>query len=214
MNSLPFSPAAERNKQPILDALRRLLPERGLALEIAAGTGQHSAWLAAGLPGWLWQPTDLDPSALPAIAAWVAQADIDNVRPALLLNVLEPHWPTGREPFTEPFDAVFCANMLHIAPWAACTALMQGAARHLAPSGVLVTYGPYLEDSVRTSVGNQSFDTSLRAANPAWGLRRIEDVAEEAQQAGLALQQRVPMPANNLLLVWGRASDINGMDSA
>jgi SAM-dependent methyltransferase len=206
MNHLPFSPAAERNKQPILDVLLEVLPERGLALEIAAGTGQHTAWFAAGLPGWTWQPTDLDSSALPAITGWVEEAGIRNVHPAVLLDVRDAPWPDAGQPFLELFDAIFCANMLHITPWASCTALMQGAARHLAPSGVLITYGPYLEAGVRTSAGNQSFDASLRASNPAWGLRPLEDVAEEARRAGLVLRQRVPMPANNLLLVWARAS--------
>jgi hypothetical protein len=204
MNHLPFSPAAERNKEPILEVLRELLPERGLALEIAAGTGQHTAWFAAGLPGWTWQPTDLDACTLPAIAGWVEQAGLHNVRPALALDVREAPWPCSALPFREPFDAIFCANLLHITPWASCIALMQGAARHLAPQGMLITYGPYLEDGVRTSAGNQSFDTSLRAANPAWGLRRIEDVIDEARHAGLVLRQRVSMPANNLLLAWAR----------
>lgn len=206
MNPLPFSPSAERNKQPILDVLREVLPERGLALEIAAGTGQHTAWFAAGLPGWIWQPTDLDSSSLPAIAGWVGQAGLLNVRPAILLDVRGSVWPTASQPFREAFNAIFCANMLHITPWVSCTALMQGAARHLAADGMLITYGPYLEEGVRTSTGNQSFDTSLRAANPEWGLRRLDDVTEEAQQAGLVLQQRITMPANNLLLVWTRNS--------
>jgi SAM-dependent methyltransferase len=207
MNHLPFSPAADRNKQPILEVLREILPERGVALEIAAGTGQHTAWFAAGLPGWSWQPTDLDSSSLQAIAGWVAAAGIHNVRTPVLLDVRDAPWPQASQPFADLFDAIFCANMLHISPWASCTALMQGAARHLAPGGVLITYGPYLEDGVRTSSGNQSFDASLRASNPAWGLRRLQDVTDEAQLAGLVLRQRLPMPANNLLLVWGRASN-------
>jgi hypothetical protein len=206
MNNLPFSPAADRNKQPILEALRRALPAQGLALEIAAGTGQHTAWLAGGMPGWTWQPTDLDPNALPAIAAWVARAGVPNVRPPRRLDVMAPRWPDSTEPFSEPFDAVFCANLLHIAPWVACQALMQGAAHHLTPTGLLVTYGPYLEDGVPTSTGNRGFDASLRATNPAWGLRRLEDVASEAHRAGLRLRERVPMPANNLLLVWARGT--------
>jgi hypothetical protein len=207
MNHLPFSPAADRNKQPILEVLREVLPERGLALEIAAGTGQHTAWFAAGLPGWTWQPTDLDSSSIQAIAGWVDAAGIRNVRPAVLLDVRDAPWPQASQPFQEVFDAIFCANMLHITPWESCTALMQGAERHLAASGVLITYGPYLEAGVRTSSGNQSFDASLRASNPSWGLRRLEDVTSEAEQAGLVLRQRLAMPANNLLLVWGRASN-------
>ena len=181
-----------------------MLPDRGTALEIASGTGQHAAWFAAALPGWTWQPTDADALALPAIAAWTAQTGVPNVRPPLLLDVMAAQWPSQGAPFTEPFDAIYCANMLHIAPWATCAALMQGCARHLAPRGVLVTYGPYLEDDVPTAPGNLSFDQSLRQRNPAWGIRRREDVAQEAQRVGLVLRQRHEMPANNLLLVFGR----------
>ncbi|MDP3821701.1 MAG: DUF938 domain-containing protein [Burkholderiales bacterium] len=204
MTNLPHSPAADRNKQPILDVLRTILPARGTALEIASGTGQHAAFFAAAFPGWTWQPTDADTTALPAIAAWTAQSGATNVRPPLLLDVMAALWPSQGAPFTEPFDAIYCANMLHIAPWATCAALMQGCARHLAPHGVLVTYGPYLEDDVPTSPGNLSFDQSLRQRNPDWGIRRREDVAQEAQRAGLGLRQRHEMPANNLLLVFGR----------
>lgn len=202
MSTLPHSPAAERNKQPILDVLRKVLPAQGKALEIASGTGQHAAWFAAALPGWTWQPTDADEGALPAIAAWTSQAGLANVRPPLLLDVMAPQWPTQGTPFAEPFDAIYCANMLHIAPWPACPALMQGCARHLAPGGLLVTYGPYLEDTMPTAPSNAAFDQSLRASNPAWGIRRLEDVAREAQRAGLALRERHQMPANNLLLVF------------
>jgi hypothetical protein len=120
----------------------------------------------------------------------------------LLLDVMSPVWlPEG----TPAFDAIYCANMLHIAPWATCTALMQGCARHLAAGGRLVTYGPYLEDGVATAPGNLAFDQDLRARNPDWGLRRREDVEQEAAKAGLTLAQRFAMPANNLLLVWARA---------
>jgi len=206
MNSLPFSPAADRNKQPILDALRRLLPEQGRALEIASGTGQHTTCFAAGLPGWSWQPTDLDPSAVSTIAARVDMAGLRNVAAARLLDVRGSEWPTAGTPFNERFDLVFCANMLHITPWEACAALMQGAARHLSPQGLLITYGPYLEAGLRTATGNQQFDNSLRAANPSWGLRSVQDVTHEALQAGLVLQQRLVMPANNLLLVWRRGT--------
>lgn len=189
---------------PILDALRTVLPARGSALEIASGTGQHAAFFADALPGWTWQPTDADPEALPGIAAWTAQSGAANVRPPLLLDVMAAQWPSQGAPFTAPFDVIYCANMLHISPWATCAALMQGCARHLAPNGVLVTYGPYLEDDVPTAPGNLSFDQSLRQGNPAWGIRRLEDVAQEAKRAGLAMRQRHEMPANNLLLVFGR----------
>jgi SAM-dependent methyltransferase len=197
-----FSPAADRNKQAILDVLRQVLPAHGHALEIASGTGQHAAWFAAALPQWTWQPTDAQESALASIAARVAEAGLANVRPPRRLDVLAPQWPAEGEPFSGRFDAIYCANMLHISPWGTCAALMQGSARHLAEGGVLVLYGPYLEDDVPTAPSNIAFDQSLRAQDPAWGIRRLEDVNREAQRAGLALRQRHAMPANNLLLVF------------
>lgn len=192
------SAAAERNRAPILAELQRLLPARGLLLEIASGTGQHAAWCSAGLPGWQWLPTDSDTHALASIRAWCD--GLERVAAPLPLDVLQPHWPG----VPAQVDALFCANMIHIAPWACCAGLMQGAARHLSDQGLLITYGPYLEDGVPTSPGNLAFDAELRAAHPAWGLRRREDVAHQAAQAGLVLRERVAMPANNLLLAWGR----------
>ena len=197
-----FSPAADRNRQAILDVLRQVLPERGNALEIASGTGQHVAWFAAGLPRWTWQPTDAQADGFDSIAAWVAQQGVSNVRPPLLLDVMADRWL----PEDAHFDVSYCANMLHIAPWATCAALMRGSARHLTPGGVLITYGPYLEDGVPTSEGNLSFDQSLRAQDSAWGIRRREDVEQEAARAGMRLAARHAMVANNLLLVWQRAA--------
>lgn len=196
-----FSPAADRNKQPILDVLLKALPAQGSALEIASGTGQHVAWFATALPQWAWQPTDAMPASMDSISAHVAEQGLGNVHPPLVLDVMAPEWLPGG---SAKFDLIYCANMLHISPWATCAALMQGSARYLAAGGVLVTYGPYLEDGVPTSEGNLSFDQSLRAQDPAWGIRRREDVEEEAARAGLRLLSRHAMPANNLLLVWGR----------
>jgi SAM-dependent methyltransferase len=190
------SPAAERNQGPLLVALRSRLAPQGLALEIASGTGQHAAHFARGLPGWTWQPSDPDPAALGSIAAWCR--GLPNVRPPLALDVMADDWHGA----PRPVDLVFCANLLHIAPWPACGALMRGAARHLSPAGRLLTYGPYLVDGTPTAPGNLSFDADLRARNPAWGLRRLDDVGREAGGAGLALAETVAMPANNLLLVW------------
>ncbi|RYF53586.1 MAG: DUF938 domain-containing protein [Comamonadaceae bacterium] len=204
--ALLHSPAAERNRAPILACLLTLLRPEGSALEIASGTGQHAAHFAAGLPGWTWQPTDLESTHFDSITGWAASTGAGNVRAPLRLDVLQPLWPAEGEAFGADFDLIYCANMLHIAPWTCCAALMQGAARHLAPGGQLVTYGPYLEDGVPTAPGNLAFDASLRAQDSAWGVRRLEDVAATAADAGLALQQRHALPANNLLLVWSRAT--------
>jgi SAM-dependent methyltransferase len=201
MSDLPHSPAADRNKEPILAVLRQVLPERGRALEIASGTGQHAVFFAAALPRWTWQPTDADVAMLPVIAAHTRQAALANVLPPLHLDVQQA-WPLEEA----TFDAVYCANMLHIAPWSTCAALMQGAARHLAAGGLLVTYGPYFEDGVPPAPGNVAFDASLRARDPAWGVRRLADVQATAAAAGLALRERHAMPANNLLLVFARAA--------
>ncbi len=201
----PTSAAADRNKQPILELLQRLLPNRGTALEIAAGEGQHAIWFATAMPGWAWQPTDSDPHALAAIAARSAVACLTNLRAPLLLDVTGPQWPSLGSSFPEPFEAIYCANMLHIAPWNSCAGLMRGSARHLASDGLLITYGPYFEDGVPAAPSNEVFDSSLRQRDPRWGIRRLADVTLEARQAALRLQSRHEMPANNLLLVFSRA---------
>lgn len=203
-NTPQHSPAAERNREPILRALKHILPAQGLALEIASGTGQHVAHFAAGLPAWMWQPSDAQPEAFDSIGWWCAQADASNVKSPILLNVMASPWPCVDSPFEQPFDAIFCANMLHISPWATCAALMQGANRHLTPGGRLLVYGPFFEAGTPTSPGNQDFDQSLRQRDPSWGIRQLDDMAQEASRAGLRLRQRVQMPANNLLLVFDR----------
>lgn len=204
---MQHSPASERNRQPILEALQQVLPAKGLALEVASGTGQHAAFFAQGLPGWIWQPSDATPGGFASITTWCAQAGVANVRAPVVLDVLSPRWPDDGGAFDQPFDAVFCANMLHIAPWATCSGLMRGAARHLAVDGSLLTYGPYLEQGAPTAPGNLEFDRSLRIRNPAWGIRALEDVVREARAAGLQLHARIPMPANNLLLVFKRPAN-------
>jgi SAM-dependent methyltransferase len=202
-----YSPAAERNREPILKVLKQVLPAQGQALEIASGTGQHVAWFAQGLPGWTWQPSDAQTDAFGSVRAWCAQAGVANVREPLVLDVLAPRWPARDPAFDGFFDAVFCANMLHIAPWATCAALMQGAARQLTPQGVLIVSGPFLERDVPTSPGNLGFDASLRQRDSVWGLRALVDVTHQAALAGLGLRQRLAMPANNLLLVFARGLD-------
>jgi hypothetical protein len=193
------SSPAERNRAPILAVLERVLPARGVALEIASGTGQHAAYFAAALPGWQWQPSDVDATALSSIGAWCA--GLANVRPALALDVVRDAWHGA----PDRVDAIFCANMLHISPWPTCAALMRGAARHLAPHGLLLVYGPFIVDGTPTAPSNVAFDADLRARDPAWGVRRLADVAGEAEAVGLGLRERETMPANNLLLVFARA---------
>ena len=197
------SPAAEHNKAPILAALQGLLPATGRALEIAAGTGQHAVHFAGGLPGWNWQPTDPEPAALASIAAWARLSPSPGLLPPMQLDVLAAPWPVNAAGAPR-WDLVFCANMLHIAPWPCCAALMLGAALALAPTGLLITYGPYKVAGETLAPGNQAFDVDLRARNPSWGLRWLHEVDAQAQAAGLQRQGRIPLPANNQLLVFGR----------
>jgi hypothetical protein len=195
LSNLAFSPAAERNAAPILAELERLLPAHGVALELASGTGQHAAHFAAALPGWQWQPTEFEATALPPIAAR-CQA-LPNVLAPLRLDVTTNPWAG----LPAAVDLIYCANLLHIAPWAVTSALMRGAARHLAPHGLLLLYGPYLVDGVPTAASNLAFDADLKRRDRSWGLRPLAAVLEEAGQAGLRLRERLHLPANNLLLV-------------
>lgn len=192
------SPAAERNSGPILAQLQRLLPERCSVLEIASGTGQHAAHFGQQQPQWQWWPTEAETQALPGISAWCE--GLPNVHPPQSLDVMADTWP-GVPPRV---DAVFCANMLHISPWPTCAALMRGAARHLAARSLLLLYGPYVIEGEPTAPSNLAFDADLRARNPAWGLRALPAVLQEAQAAGLRMRERTPMPSNNQLLVLER----------
>jgi hypothetical protein len=198
------SAAADRNKQAILEVLQRVLPAQGSALEIASGTGQHAAYFAMHMPGWIWQPSDIEAANLESVNLRVGAAGLANLLRAITLNVLNTDWQLPAR--LQAVDAIFCANMLHIAPWACCGGLMQGAARHLAPQGRLVTYGPYIESNIATAASNLAFDSDLRARNPDWGLRQLDAVAQTARQAGLELIERISMPANNLMLVFARAT--------
>ena len=196
---LPFSPAADRNKDAILDALGRLLPASVSVLEIATGSGQHAQHFAGARPGWRWQPSEADAALLPAIDARCR--GLANVLPAIRLNVLQPPWPPGPDPAAR-FGAVYCANLLHIAPWSSCPALLQGAAACLGAGGRVLLYGPYRVDGVTTTPGNEAFDADLKARNAAWGLRTLSAVEGEARAAGLVMEEVLALPANNLLLVF------------
>lgn len=196
-----FAPSAERNAGPILDVLRRVLPARGRVLEIASGTGQHVVAFAAAFPGICWRPSDPDPAARASIAAWTAHARVGNVGPPLALDVSAADWEAAAG---GPFDAVLAINMIHIAPWSAALGLFSGAARVLAPSGVLYLYGPYLSAGRPDAPGNLAFDRSLRSQNPDWGVRELPAVASAAETAGLALREAIEMPTNNLSLVLSR----------
>ncbi len=187
------APSAVRNRDAILQVLRRYLPDKGAVLEVASGTGEHVACFAGHLTSIVFQPSELDPSRRASIDAWTA--GMVNVLPAIPLDTTAA-WPS------RPVDAVVCCNMIHIAPWAATIGLVQGSARVLKPAGVLITYGPYFRADVETAPSNLDFDADLKARNPEWGIRDLDSVAEIAAKAGFGAPDIIEMPANNLCLVF------------
>ena len=191
-----FAPATERNREPILAALRQELPESGLVLEVASGTGEHVVHFARALPGLVWQPSDPAPDALGSIAAWSAAEALENVLPPIALDAAAPLWPISRA------DALVCINMVHISPWAATEGLMQGAGRLLSAGAQLCLYGPYHRAGTPIAPSNAAFDRDLRSRNPDWGLRDLDAVAALAEGHALRLERTLDMPANNLTLVF------------
>jgi SAM-dependent methyltransferase len=196
-----LSPAVARNRDPILAVLRRFLPGQGTVLEIASGTGEHAAYFAPHFPHLVWQPSDTDPDALASITAHRAEANAPSLRAPIELDVATPAWPITHA------DAVISINMIHISPWAAAQGLMAGAARLLAPGGVLYLYGPFKENGEHTAPSNAAFDASLRARDPRWGVRDTGEVCKLADDHGFDFVERVAMPANNLSLVFRRRTD-------
>ena len=202
MSSAPdarrYAPSTARNREPILDVLRRHLPTRGLVLEVASGAGEHAVHFARAFPDLVFQPSDPDADARASIDAWLAAEGLANVRPSIALDAASEAWP-----ITEA-DAVLCINMIHIAPWEATVGLVRGAAKVLGGGGVLYLYGPYRRDGAHTAPSNEAFDQSLRARNPEWGVRDLEAVAALAESHGFAPPMVEEMPANNLSLVFRR----------
>lgn len=195
-----FRPHVPRNRDPILDVLRLILPPKGLVLEVASGSGEHAAYFAQNLRALDWQPSDPDQEALASATAHRAEASLPNLLPPLHLDVTAAQWPVGHA------DAVICCNMIHIAPWAACEGLIAGSARVLPTGGLLYLYGPYKIGGRHTAPTNQAFDERLRAQNPAWGIRDLDDVTALAARFGFALAETVSMPANNLSVIFRRGT--------
>jgi hypothetical protein len=192
------APAALRNREPIAEVLSEWLPERGLVLEIASGTGEHAVHFAQRFPGLDWQPSDIHADALRSIDAWRSAAGVPNIRPPVLLDAAAPDWPIARA------DAVLSINMVHISPWASALGLIEGAARLLPGGGPLILYGPWLKADIPTAPSNLEFDANLKARDPEWGLRSVELFAAAADAKGLTLEQTRTMPANNLMLLFRR----------
>ena len=192
------APAALRNREPIAEVLREWLPENGLVLEIASGTGEHVIYFAERFPNLDWQPSDIHPDALASIAAWRQESALPNVRAPLSLNAAESAWEIDHA------DAVLSINMVHISPWKSALGLLDGARRVLPEAMPLILYGPWITDAIPTAPSNIAFDANLRSRDPDWGLRKVEDFAVEAQKRGFRLVEVKSMPANNLMLLFRR----------
>lgn len=194
------SPAAVRNREPILEVLREVLPPHGTVLEVASGSGEHAVYFARHLPGLIWQPSDPSPRALASIAAWRRAEPLDNLREPVALDVMRRPWPLDR------FEALVCINMLHISPWQATQALLCEAGLRLAHNGVLYLYGPFKRDGRHTAPSNAAFDADLRGRDARWGIRDLGAVAALGETHGLTLERIVEMPANNVSLVLRRTA--------
>lgn len=193
------APHVARNVAPIAEVLQDVLPAKGLVLELASGTGEHCLHFAREFPKLLWQPSDAEPAALRSIEAWRAESGLFNLLPPISLDVRAAEWPVVSA------DAILAINLLHISAWVATQGLMRGAGRVLTPGAPLYVYGPFRQAGVATAPSNEAFDESLKARDPGWGLREVEAVAAEAERSGFSLELVVPMPANNLSLVFRKA---------
>jgi hypothetical protein len=192
------APAALRNREPIAEVLAEWLPDRGLVLEVASGTGEHAAFFAGRFPKLEWQPSDLHPDALASIAAWRASSGLANFRAPIVIDAESADWPIERA------DALLNVNMVHISPWSAALGLLDAAARLLPAGAPLILYGPWLTANIPTVPSNIAFDADLRRRDPDWGLRRVEDFTAAAAERGLKLEATRAMPANNLMLLLRR----------
>jgi hypothetical protein len=200
--------AFHRNHQPIRTVFQKFLAGKsGDVVEAGSGTGQHAVDFARHFPEITWWPSDLNEQHLKSIGAWRAHAGLSNIRPPLRIDLSDPSWCAEMRDGSGPGEllAVFCANVIHIAPWRVAEGLVAGAGRYLRGDGRLLLYGPFKRDGRHTAVSNAVFDTSLRGNNPEWGVRDIEAVQKLAANAGLVLGEIVEMPANNLILMFERS---------
>lgn len=192
------APATQRNRDPILEVLRSVLPPTGLVLEVASGTGEHAAYFSRHLPDLQWQPSDPSPDVLESIEAWRQAEGAGNLLAPMQLDAEAAEWPLACA------DAVVCINMIHISPWEATLGLMSGAARLLGQGAPLVLYGPFRRKDRPVEPSNAAFDSDLRRRDPRWGLRIVDDVNLVAENNGFAFNALVEMPANNLSIAYRR----------
>jgi SAM-dependent methyltransferase len=202
------APAFHRNHRPIWGVLERFLAGRaGDVLEAGSGTGQHVVYFARQSPDITWWPSDLGAAHLASIAAWRAAAGLSNIRSPQRIDLADPAWSMVAADGQEPGKllAIFCANVIHIAPWRVAEGLIAGAARHLREDGRLFLYGPFKRGGRHTAISNAVFDTSLRSQDAEWGVRDVGDVTKLAERSGLRLAESFEMPSNNLILMFERS---------
>ena len=195
------APQADRNKGHIVDVLKRVLPDSGMALEVGSGTGQHVIHFARQFPELTWQPTDYDQVAIASIESYRREARLKNVREPLLLEVRKKLWGNGL------LDAVLAVNLVHVTSWSVCEGLFDGARRHLRPSGVLFLYGPFKQNGGFTNADDAALDAALRSRNADWGLRDIEAVAALGTARNLLVEQAVDLPGGQLGVVFRKHAD-------
>ncbi len=193
----PYAEACDENGPPILEVLRRRLPERGELLEIGSGTGQHAVIFAAALPGINWHCSDRQ-EMIAGIQLWLDEAQLPNLRGPFALDVLGDAWPE------QHFDAIYSANTAHIMPPEAVEAMLRGIAQRLRPGGLFLLYGPFMYDGEHTSESNWRFDRWIRAWEAHRGIRDVSWLRQVAEPLGLSLVEDIEMPLNNRTLVWRR----------
>jgi SAM-dependent methyltransferase len=192
-----FQPHVARNRQPILDVLRPRLAPGSRVLEIGSGTGEHGWYFAKHLPQVQWQPSEPEPDRAYRADAFRRAEPLPNLAAARPLDAMANDWGI------DPVDVVYAANVIHIAPWDVCRGIVEGASRHLAGGGRLMLYGPFIVGGEHTAPSNAAFSERLQARDSRWGVRALEDVAEIAERSGLKLRERVAMPANNFVVIFG-----------
>jgi hypothetical protein len=212
LDARQYAPATQRNREPILEVLLQVLPPKGTVLEISSGTGEHAVFFAPHLHPRKWIPSDPNPLARASIAAWQRHCPADNLYPPLALDACDSVWAIERDELPDslhgidfqrdPIVAIVNINMIHIAPWSACLGLMAGAGRILSQGGVLYLYGPFKQGDRHTAPSNAAFDESLRAQNPEWGVRDLDEVVAVAKEYHLSLLKTYAMPANNLSVIF------------
>jgi hypothetical protein len=203
-----YAPATQRNREPILKILLKLLPPQGNILEIASGTGEHAVFFAPYFQPRQWIPSDINPLAIESIKAWQQHHEIPNLTAPLIIDVTDSNWSKNSDLSNQNIQAIVNINMIHISPWKTCLELLAGAQNLLPVGGILYLYGPYKQNGQHTSPSNAEFDQSLRYQNPEWGVRNLEDVINIATNHSLKLDQIKPMPANNLSVIFQKISSI------